>query len=67
MPNTDDDAPPDMKVARKPQVTTPKKPEPPKSLMQRLWIGVQVIAGLAVFVVVGALIQKCSDTLSGYQ
>ena len=66
MPNTDDDAPPDMKVARKPQATL-HKPAPPPSLMQRIWTGAQVIAAIAVLIVIAVLIQKCSDTLSGYQ
>ena len=66
MPNTDDDAPPDMKVARQPRATL-HKPAPIPTFMQRIWTGAQVIAALAVFIVVAVLIQKCHDTLTGYQ
>ena len=66
MPNTDDDAPPDMKVARNPQATL-HKPAPIPTFMQRMWTGAQVIAAIAVLIVVAVFIQKCSDTLSGYQ
>ena len=64
--NVENDPPPDMGVARRPQ-TIIREPDAPVGFTRKIKTVLFAVLAAAALIAVLALVQKCKDTLIGYQ